>query len=40
MFSLVYTGDFASYYLAVLNGIDPTPVDRITFLKRELSKIR
>jgi glucose/mannose-6-phosphate isomerase len=40
MFNLIYTGDFVSYYLAVLNGIDPTPVDRIAFLKKELSKIR
>jgi glucose/mannose-6-phosphate isomerase len=40
MFGLVYTGDLVSYYLAIHNGTDPTPVDRITFLKRELSKIR
>jgi len=40
MFSLIYAGDFVSYYLAILNGIDPTPVDRIAFLKKELSKIR
>lgn len=40
MFSLIYTGDFVSYYLAVSNGIDPTPVERVTFLKKELSKIR
>ncbi|HPN66957.1 MAG TPA: bifunctional phosphoglucose/phosphomannose isomerase [Candidatus Omnitrophota bacterium] len=40
MFSLIYAGDFVSYHLAILNGIDPTPVDRIAFLKKELSKIR
>jgi glucose/mannose-6-phosphate isomerase len=36
IFSLVYTGDFVSLYLAVLNGRDPTPVERIAYLKREL----
>ncbi len=38
IFSLVYTGDFVSYYLAILNGRDPTPVERIAYLKRELGK--
>ncbi|MHC4464888.1 MAG: SIS domain-containing protein [Planctomycetota bacterium] len=33
---LIYIGDFASYYLAILNGIDPTPVDRISLLKSML----
>lgn len=36
MFSLVYIGDYVSFYLAVLNRIDPSPVDRIAYLKREL----
>ncbi len=36
--SLVFTGDMTSFYLAVINGIDPTPVDRVTFLKNELAK--
>ena len=40
MFNLINTGDFVSYYLAVLNGVDPTPVERITYLKKELSKLR
>lgn len=31
-------GDFVSAYLAFLNGIDPTPVDLIEKLKKELSK--
>lgn len=39
MFSLVYTGDFVSYYLSVLNGIDPTPVKVIDRLKAELAKL-
>lgn len=37
IFSLIYIGDFLSFYLAILYGVDPTPVDRITFLKRQLS---
>jgi glucose/mannose-6-phosphate isomerase len=39
MFSLIYLGDWVSYYLALMNGIDPTPVRVIDYLKRELSKI-
>ena len=39
IFSLVYVGDFVSFYLAILNGIDPTPVEKITYLKKELAKI-
>ncbi len=35
-FSLIYLGDFASYYLAILNGEDPTPVKRIDYLKKRL----
>ena len=29
-------GDFASVYLALLYGVDPTPVEKIDFLKRRL----
>ena len=36
--SLIYIGDMASFYLAVLNGVDPTPVDMVTYLKKELAK--
>jgi len=39
IFSLIYIGDFISYYLAILYGIDPTPVDRVTYLKEQLQKI-
>jgi glucose/mannose-6-phosphate isomerase len=39
MFSLIYLGDWTSYYLAILNGIDPTPVKVIDYLKNELGKI-
>ncbi len=36
-FSLVCLGDFASIYLALLNGIDPSPVERIELLKKRLA---
>jgi glucose/mannose-6-phosphate isomerase len=39
MLSLMYIGDFVSFYLAVLNHVDPTPVKRITYLKKELAKV-
>jgi len=35
--SLVYIGDFASFYLTMLYKIDPTPVERITYLKKQLA---
>jgi glucose/mannose-6-phosphate isomerase len=37
--STMYLGDIASVYLAFLYGVDPTPVDRISVLKSELSKL-
>lgn len=33
----IQLGDFTSLYLAVLNGVNPTPVDLIEDLKRELA---
>jgi len=39
VFSLVVLGDFMSYYLALLNGVDPTPVERINYLKSTLAKM-
>ena len=39
MFSLIQLGDFASFYLAVLNDVDPTPVKVIDYLKDSLSQI-
>jgi len=36
--NLVLFGDYVSYYLAILNKTDPTPVETIDFLKGELSK--
>ncbi|HEX9917182.1 MAG TPA: bifunctional phosphoglucose/phosphomannose isomerase [candidate division Zixibacteria bacterium] len=38
IFSLIQLGDFTSFYLAILNQIDPFPVDIINFLKDELAK--
>jgi glucose/mannose-6-phosphate isomerase len=38
MFSLIFLGDLASYYLAILNQIDPSPVACIEDLKKELAK--
>lgn len=38
IFSLIQIGDFVSYYLAILNKIDPTPVAVIDYLKTELDK--
>ena len=39
MFSLVYFGDWTSFYLAILNKEDPTPVNAIDYLKNELAKV-
>ena len=39
VFSLIYIGDFVSFYLAILNDIDPTPVKQVDYLKGELAKI-
>ncbi|MEW6070053.1 MAG: bifunctional phosphoglucose/phosphomannose isomerase [Candidatus Thermoplasmatota archaeon] len=40
MLSLVYIGDFTSYYLALLRQIDPTPVEIIAKLKKKLKETR
>ncbi len=37
-YSLVYVGDYVSYYLAEEYGINPTPVKVIDYLKNELAK--
>jgi glucose/mannose-6-phosphate isomerase len=37
LFSLVQLGDYTSCYLAVLYGVDPTPVDAIQALKASLA---
>jgi len=38
MFSLIYIGDLTSYYLAILNEVDPYPVEIITKLKKHLKE--
>jgi len=38
MMSTIMMGDFASYYLAILYRVDPSPVDVISYLKDQLSK--
>ena len=36
MFSTIYLGDFVSYYLALWNRVDPSPVEIIEGMKRKL----
>lgn len=38
LLSLVLFGDLISVYLAVLNGVDPTPIDMITEMKRRMQE--
>ena len=38
MMSLIFYGDHLSVYLAALSHIDPTPVEIIEKLKKELSR--
>ena len=38
MMSLIFLGDWVSYYLAMLYHTDPTPVKMIDYLKRRLSE--
>lgn len=38
LFSLVFVGDLTSLYLAVANGVDPTPVINIDILKERLAQ--
>jgi glucose/mannose-6-phosphate isomerase len=40
MFSLLYLGDWVSYYMAILHEEDPTPVAVINYLKTELGKVK
>lgn len=37
--SAIYMGDWVSFYLAIAEEVDPTPVKMIDFLKKELSKV-
>jgi len=38
MMSLILISDYVSYYLAIINQIDPTPLKAVDFLKTELGK--
>ena len=38
--SLILLGDYTSFYLAVLNRVDPTPIDSIDFIKKYLAQER
>ncbi len=38
LMSAVSLGDYVSYYLAMLNGVDPSPVQPIDYLKQRLSE--
>ena len=37
MLSLLYIGDYVSFYLGILNGVDPTEISSISTLKKKLS---
>ena len=38
LWSVIYLGDYVSYYLAILNEVDPTPVKKINYLKEKLTQ--
>jgi len=38
MLSTIYIGDFTSVYLAILRGVDPTPVKTISLLKERITQ--
>lgn len=38
IFSLIYIGDFISFYLAILYGVDPAPVEKIDYFKKRLTE--
>lgn len=40
VFSSIYIGDWISFYLAILQEVDPTPVNFIDLLKNELKKFQ
>ncbi len=39
-FETIMLGDFLSYYLAQITGVDPMPVKRIEYLKRQLAQYK
>lgn len=38
--NMVYLGDWVSYYLSILNNMDPSPVPEIDYLKNRLAQIK
>jgi glucose/mannose-6-phosphate isomerase len=38
MLSTILVGDFASVYLAMLRGVDPTPVDTVSVMKEKIER--
>jgi glucose/mannose-6-phosphate isomerase len=38
LLSIIYIGDWMSFYLSTLHRVDPTPVDNISYLKRRLAQ--
>lgn len=40
MLSTILVGDFSSVYLAVLRGVDPTPVKTISLLKEKMNQVQ
>ena len=38
MLSVLHFGDYVSYYLAIANGVDPTPIDVLLRLKAHMAK--
>jgi glucose/mannose-6-phosphate isomerase len=38
IFEITYLGDWMSFYLAIMNEVDPTPVDSINYLKNKLAE--
>lgn len=38
IFDVIYMGDWLSYYLAIIYKIDPTPVEKINYLKNKLAE--
>lgn len=38
IFDLIHLGDWVSFYLAILQKVDPTPVEKINYLKNKLAE--
>ncbi len=38
MWEVILFGEFVSFYLAILNGLDPTPIPWVDYLKKRLEK--